>query len=219
MDESFFSAELLDEFELADAEYRCDDEMDVATEDELPHRLHSVSDGDGEEDDKDLQANLSVQEVDGAENTLIDGFMVKGCGCSLGPGKSPCSKLLSREEISSTRMNCQEMSSTELDILVLANLDAHSHTGPGYSGASVSPGQRFPIHMSLGNGANVKRQVSIDYYFRGRHVCKATFTYVHAIGPKRFKNLVAHFQEHGLVPRVHGNTKRLPANTITNGKN
>ncbi len=60
----------------------------------------------------------------------------------------------------------------------------------------------------------MKRRVSIDYHFRGRRVCKATFTFVHAIGPKRFKNMVAHFHEHGLVPRVHGNTKRLPANTI-----
>lgn len=38
--------------------------------------------------------------------------------------------------------------------------------------------------------------------------------FVHAIGPKRHKNLVSHFAQHGLVSRRHGNTKYLPANTI-----
>ena len=48
------------------------------------------------------------------------GTDVKGCGCSLGPGKTACSKYFSREDISTTRMNCWEMSATELDILMLA---------------------------------------------------------------------------------------------------
>ena len=110
-------------------------------------------------------------------------------------------------------MNCQELSSTEFDILVLANLEAHSHSG-GTGEASGSAGQIIPTPVSLGNRGNVKRRVSIIYYFRGERVCKATFTFVHAIGPKRYKNLVSHFQQHGLTPRIHGNYKRLPANTI-----
>ena len=40
------------------------------------------------------------------------------------------------------------------------------------------------------------------------------FHVVHPIGPKRHKNLVSHFVEHGLVPRRHGNPKRLLANTV-----
>ena len=55
---------------------------------------------------------------------------------------------------------------------------------------------------------------TIDYCFHGRHVCKSTFMFVHAIGTKKYKNLITHFAEHGLVPRRHGNTRRLPANAI-----
>ena len=37
-------------------------------------------------------------------------------------------KLFSRSELSETRMNCLDLSRVELDILVLANLDAHHHS-------------------------------------------------------------------------------------------
>ncbi len=35
------------------------------------------------------------------------------------------------------------------------------------------------------------------------------------IGDKRMRNLTKNFMEMGLQPRLHGNTKRLPANTLT----
>ena len=136
---------------------------------------------------------------------MINDFLSEGCSCSLGSGGSNCSNSFSREDIS--RMNCKEMSNTELDMLVLANLDAH-RCSVNDSGASKNAGQ------SLGEKAGTKRRANIDYYFHGKRVCKHTYTFVHAVGPKRFKNLVAHFDRHGLVPRFHGNTNRLPANTI-----
>ena len=37
---------------------------------------------------------------------------------------------------------------------------------------------------------------------------------MHAIGPNWYKNLVAHLDKNGLVSRIHGNTRSLPANTI-----
>lgn len=38
--------------------------------------------------------------------------------------------------------------------------------------------------------------------------------FAHAIGVKHFKNLVTHFNQNGLMPRTHGNSTRLPANTV-----
>ncbi len=153
MDDSFFSAELLGEFELADAEYCYDDEMEVDIAQCQGVQLSkSESDVEELEDDADVhvQANLSVREVDEAESTLVDGFMVKGCGCTLGPSKSPCSKPFSREEISSTRINCQEMSTTELDMLVVANLDAHCQIHSREIGeASGRADQPIPTPLSI----------------------------------------------------------------------
>jgi hypothetical protein len=40
-----------------------------------------------------------------------------------------------------------------------------------------------------------------------------TFLFLHAISHKRFEALQKHFDTHGLLPRVHGNMKRLPPNT------
>lgn len=88
------------------------------------------------------------------------------------------------------------MSTIELDMLVLANLDAHRHKNETSMPDSI---KRTPV----------------NYYFCGNRVCKETFLFAHGIGPKRYKNLVAHFDKNGLIPRMHGNTKRLPANTIS----
>jgi len=97
MEDSFFSAELRKQFELADAEYDCGDEMevDIAASCGMPLRRsqrRSASESTGDEDE--MEANLSVQEEDEAEEKLIDDFVAKGCGCSLGPGRSTCSKAL-----------------------------------------------------------------------------------------------------------------------------
>ena len=40
------------------------------------------------------------------------------------------------------------------------------------------------------------------------------FRFLHTIGEKRLKNLVKSFKANGLAPCVHGNTKRLPHNTL-----
>ena len=125
----------------------------------------------------------------------------------MGAGGSACSKSFSWEDISTTRMSCKEMSSTELDMLVLANLDTHRCSGV-ISRTCKSVGQ------PLGEKAGMRCRVNIDYYFHGKRVCKSTYTFAHVFGLKRFKNLVSHFEKNVLVSQVHGNTKRLPANTI-----
>ena len=168
----------------ADSEYFPD-----TPRDESPASAAIMSDSSDEEE--------AVSAHDDKEEKSVDDFLAGGCGSLLGPKKSPCSKLFSRSEISATRMNCLELSNTELDMMVLANLDAHRHSGDGNTGNS---------------------RASIDYYFHGRRVCKVMYLFLHAIGPKKYKNLVTHFGEHGLVPRRHGNTRRLAANAISFAK-
>ena len=45
-------------------------------------------------------------------------------------------------------------------------------------------------------------------------MCLDTYLYLHCVSRKRYQNLVQHYQQHGLCPRIHGNTKRLPANCL-----
>ena len=41
------------------------------------------------------------------------------------------------------------------------------------------------------------------------------FRFLHTIGQKRLKNLAKSLKNNGLAPRIHGNTKRLPPNTLS----
>ena len=179
------SAELCEQFECASAEYSYNQRLECSRAD----GLLSEAESSGEEDE--IEVNVSVRKEDETEERSVDDFIAKGCGCLLGPKGSPCLQFFSRAELSTTRMNYHEMSATELDMLVLANLDAHRH-----------------------NDGGEHARVSIDYYFGGKRTCKATFLFAHGIGSKKYKNLIAHFENNGLVPRRHGNTKQLPANTI-----
>ena len=52
-----------------------------------------------------------------------------------------------------------------------------------------------------------------NFYIHGLHLCLTT--YVHCFSRKRYQNLVKQYHEHGLYPRVHGNTKRLPTNSLS----
>lgn len=136
------------------------------------------------------EAHTSVREENEAEDGKINDFVGKTCRHTIGVNGTPCSCLFTRELVARTRMNCQDMTKAELDLVVLANLEAN----------------RKPGHDEL--------RTHINYSLCGHRVCKKTFLFVHAVESKHYKNLVTHFSESGLIPRRHGNTKRLPSNTV-----
>ena len=41
------------------------------------------------------------------------------------------------------------------------------------------------------------------------------FLHLYGIGYSRFRRLKEHYQEHGIFPRIHGNTKRVPGNATS----
>ena len=67
-----------------------------------------------------------VWEDEEAEKKRIDGFtLTKTCGCHFGPKLTACSTLFGRELIATTCMNCREMTKAQLNMAILANLEAH----------------------------------------------------------------------------------------------
>lgn len=106
--------------------------------------------------------------------------------------------------MSTSWLNCLEMISSDLDMIVLSHLNSHRRIEEITETSSDSTSVE----------AQLKHRVAVDYFFQGKCVCKSTYLFVHAIGPKRYKNLVRHYEKHGLVPRVHGNVKPLPSNTV-----
>ena len=51
-------------------------------------------------------------------------FILDGCGCALGEKGGPCSLQFSEGEVLFNLNNCQELSSDELDLVILANIQA-----------------------------------------------------------------------------------------------
>ena len=65
------------------------------------------------------------------ENASADGivdsvqkFLESGCKCSCGPKDGPCSSQFTGEEVMANLNNCLELSTKELDLVILANIQA-----------------------------------------------------------------------------------------------
>ena len=90
--------------------------------------------------------------------------------------------------------NCVELSHGELDLVILANIQASSN---------------FET-----TGEKRKRSPRCSFLYLNRPVCKDMFLHLYRISYSRFRRLKEHYEEHGLSPGVHGNHKRLPHNTL-----
>ena len=54
----------------------------------------------------------------------------------------------------------------------------------------------------------------IQFSIRGVHVCRKTFLFLYAVSKTLYSAVCKHFDENGPIPRVHGNSKKLPHNVI-----
>ena len=90
--------------------------------------------------------------------------------------------------------DCLELSHAELDLVILANLQA-------FTAAKVTGGKR-------------KRIPAYCFLYQSHPICKEMFLHMYGISKSRFQRLLEHYQNHGISVRVHGNSKRLPHNTL-----
>ena len=149
LDESVFSEALIAEFQQVNAQYG---EVSNHLSDE-PMEINSSAGSVVDREDSD-GADL-VREDEEAEKKRVNKFT---CDCHFGPKSTACSTLFSRELLATTCMNCRELNRVQLDLVVLANLEAHQHCKDQES------------HRS-----------HVDYYFCGHKVCKCTFLFVHSL--------------------------------------
>ena len=136
------------------------------------------------------------------EDELVSQFMLAGCGCPQGNGGKQCCTQFSREYVLSARQSCAELTKSELDLVILGQLLAFTNRSPGVVTASR--------HV-----ARERERPSTSYFHLGKQLCAKTFRMLHTIGEKRLKNLMKSLKEDGLTPRIHGNTKRKPHNTLS----
>ena len=146
--------------------------------------------------ENDSSAESSVMSSFGDESTdpfsvSVKTFQERNCGCSYGRNKEPCSRSLCFEDIVEHRMQCVELTSGELDLVIMASIQSQTKT------------------------TSRKKRSRTNYFFKGEQVCRNTFQFLHGVGRERLSNLKKHLRENGLVARRHGNTSRLPHNVLS----
>ena len=74
------------------------------------------------------EAAIDIEQCEGETRMMEDvkQFLEGGCKCSRGPNDGPCSSQFTGEEIIAN-LNCHELSTRELDLVILANIQAFTH--------------------------------------------------------------------------------------------
>lgn len=121
-------------------------------------------------------------------------FLHDGCGCSRGCNGMQCCQQFSEESVLSNLYSCLELSHTELDLVILGNIQA-------FTSIEVS-------------GEKRKRSPRCNFLYQSQAICKDMFLNLYGISYSQFRRLKDHYENHGISQRIHGNSKRLPHNTI-----
>ena len=122
-------------------------------------------------------------------------FMHDGCGCALGAKGGSCSRQFSETDVLFNLNNCLELSNDELDLVILASIQAFTHRES--------------------SGTKLSRNPRCSFYYQSVPICKEMFLHFYGLSDSRFGQLREHYENHGVSLRTNGNTKRLPHNTIS----
>ena len=138
------------------------------------------------------------------EQQLVESFVRDGCSCPFGPDSSPCCRQFQPEHYHEMRCWCSELTKQEKDLMIKGQLMAMTNTS------------KITKHSTTHQHSYQERVQQRTYYLRqGLSVCESTFRFLHCLGRSVYKAIRRSCREKGLAPRVHGNTRRLPYNTIS----
>ena len=98
-------------------------------------------------------------------------FCENTCNCTFTEGDRPCSTSLSLDDFYDSRNNCHELSSLELDLVILGAIQSLLNC----SNFSVS-----------GRSESQRKRSRITFYYHGKRICKKTFLFLHCINKNRF---------------------------------
>ena len=113
--------------------------------------------------------------------------MQDGCGCRRGIKSGQCSDQFTEETILNNVYDCLELSHAELDLVILANIQA-------FTAIEVT-------------GEKRKRSPPYSFLHRSQPICKEMFLNLYGISKSRFQRLVEHYRSRGISLRVHGTAR------------
>ena len=182
------SANLRTELAEADQDYH-----GITVSDEDNASTSSESDNDTPPQAMNELPHLSPEksEIDACEATKLEQFCIETCKCKLGAKGTPCSSTFSQADLSSFRMNCLELLSHELDLVILSQIASSTKSSDG------------------------SNQTYSQFLHKGHRICIKTFLFLHGVSHHRYENLCRHYSRHGVTPRRHGNLGRSPKHALS----
>ena len=105
-------------------------ESDISSDSSDSENSDSESNDSSQEIFENSSGEVEWSEADKQEMATVADFLRKGCGCKFGPNKSSCSEKLSREEFLESRAECFELSQSEMDMVILSQLQANTRRQP-----------------------------------------------------------------------------------------
>ena len=124
-----------------------DDSSDFSSDEDDDHEDNIDSDNDFE---------FEFSEVDKSERVKVEAFLSQGCGCTHGDQGKPCSTTIKTEEIIDCRNNCFELSSSELDLVILGTI----HSSLNCDEASNS-----------GRAEKKRQRTRMSFYYHSHRIC------------------------------------------------
>ncbi len=113
-----------------------------------------------------------------------------------------CSTQFSVSYVKEIRLSFKCMTKEQLDLILMGQLIAHTDTNKITT-------------FKNGNISHERVKLYTSNFHCGQRICRKMFLFIHGVGKKHLYNLACSFHKNGITPRVHGNVKRLPLNTLS----
>ena len=143
---------------------------EIREEDDEDDYSDSNSSSDDEGDDADQDEAVEIMEIYKTERSKVQAFYSETCKCKMGVGEMACSATLSLDDITDCRNNCSELSSAELDLVILGII----HSSLNCSETSIS-----------GRVEKTRQSTGMCFSYNGKRICKKTLSSILPISQPR----------------------------------
>ena len=148
-------------------------------------QLDDYGSGSSDETNQEIDSgdHFDFSNCDTSERSKVQAFAAKTCGCALGNNGDPCSSTTKIEVIFDCRNNLAVLSSTELNLVILAMI----HCAMNCDQVSDS-----------GRAEKMRQRTRMPFHFHSHRVCLKTFLFMHRLHKTGFYSRAKHYRIRGL---------------------
>ena len=187
----------------------CTDELNVSVSVVSRSGQSSFANNDEQSASQPASSQNTVAPVDeeargqhSSDEEACAAFVRCTCGCKKA-NRNPCSSLFTVDHYILLRAKSALLTHDELDMVLLGSI------------MSTTLDDSHSIRDSRHKDAK-RRKVSSNFMHHGHNICKVTNAILYGIGINHWVLAIRkHYQQQGLEPRTHQNSRRLPPRTLS----